>query len=220
MMKRLLGEHHTRTLVQSVTGGGAVLGIAASIATVWQAFPGWTTVLLAISCLCVGALLWASLASNKYTREQVIDTGNRLLRATKHLAVLFGGDCSWAEDYCDSIRHLVHTCSKRVVVVHDPPQTDRARENLEKLEAAGAMLIENTRKHIRIRATILDPHSMDCTVYTMDRVLRPGHASIAEGLPGSGHSYFYRAVIFRSRIDQFAIAPYEFLVQLYCDEHE
>lgn len=146
-------------------------------------------------------------------RDEMIETGNRLVRGAKTKVLMFGGDMSWADDYKDAISSVTDE-GKDVEVVYERSQASKVVENANTLNHAGADL-SPVEIDCGIRGILVDPgQPMDSVLYIATRSLKEGRPEVKVGRPGKEENYNYVAKVYRYQEDWLLIRTVKKLYDL------
>jgi hypothetical protein len=107
-------------------------------------------------------------------RDKTISIGKNVIRNTKNLVVLFGGDLSWTEDYKTELKKLIEN-GKTVEIVYPDSKlinNSQMENRLVLLKNINAKLFY-TENDIGLRCIISDPfleNKNDFVLYIADRI--------------------------------------------------
>jgi hypothetical protein len=128
-------------------------------------------IVLAVIFWLLGRILGKNSIKN---REKTISIGKNVIRNTKNLVVLFGGDLSWTEDYQKELKNLIEN-GKTVEIVYPNSKLDNNNQmenRLTILKNINAKLFY-TENDTGLRCIISDPFlesKNDFVLYVADRL--------------------------------------------------
>lgn len=130
----------------------------------------------------------------EYGRQDLIRTGQDLIRRTKSMAILFAGDMSWTDDYISPINEAFRN-GKKIEIFYFDSGKEKVRINAERLSNAGATLIGLKNDPV-LRATLIDPDDPDNSVlFLPKRTIKGDPKIIHNGEPGTDNDSAYLARI-------------------------
>ena len=150
----------------------------------------------------------------KYGRDDLISTGQALIRGIKSRAILISGDMSWTDSYISPINEAARN-GKKIVIFYFDNGSSKVKDNHDRLLKAGAYLV-GLKIDPLVRATIIDPDDPDDSIlFLVKRTLIKEPKITGQGEPGSDENYTYVTSIRRRNKDPWlfdtVIAFYHFL---------
>lgn len=204
-------------VVEGIAAVASIIGLVAllvGIPTFWRVAVS-VLLIIGVVTVCVVAIRSRQPQARTTKRDEMMTTGEGIIRGTMRTLVMFGGDMSWAGDYSPAIKEVTDK-GKTVVIIYPKRQGPHAKANADLLEAQGARL-NPISEDTGLRGFLVDPHERkDARFWLATRRLKKQGESSVPGAPGGLKDYQYITREFRADQDPELIEALLTIYRLVC----